>query len=160
MSFDAVAFTEALERPEVTLPRPLLGRLLVRVTNLFRSEGRKKPVDRKTYRGRILSAQEFEKHRARFAAVANGDVTPEEGEEFVKDFLLDMRIPWDRVFMLPAPAQKEVVDSFFALQAKANGNEPPQRLAGAWRDSRERPNPATGRPKASPRTATRRTGRS
>lgn len=152
MSYDAVAFMEALEPEEVILPRGFFGRLIVRFTNLFRREENEKSVRKKTYRPRILSAQEFEKHRDRFAELSE-ETDPERADKVIQAFLTDLGIPWDRVYALPAGAQEELIESFFVLQARANGASP-EKLAAAWRESRE------GAKTASPqtRTATRRTG--
>lgn len=152
MSFDAVAYQEALEPEEVILPRGFFGRVIVRFTNLFRREENEKSVRKKTYRPRILSAQEFEKHRARFAELSE-ETDAKKADKVIQEFLIDLGIPWDRVYALPAGAQEELIESFFVLQAKANGASP-GKLAAAWRESRAGQKPASPQEK----TTTRRTG--
>lgn len=118
MAYDAHRALDALERPELTVPRGWLGRKVVRLVNLL--PGIDKPVETKTYTGRILSHPEWRPIQERLTEIAAQE-EPDEDEIYAvwKDYLNRIGIPWDVVFDLPGRAIQEAMRDFLACQNRA-----------------------------------------
>lgn len=118
MGYDAHDDLTALERPELTVSRGKIGRAFVRLVNLL--PGVDKPVETKTYTGRILSHPEWRPIQERLQELSDQE-DPDEEEIYAvwKDYLNRIGIPWNVVFDLPGRVALEAMRDFFACQTRA-----------------------------------------
>lgn len=116
MAFDAAAYLEALDPPTITLPHPF-----------FRQKT-------KTYRGRILSIEEWIGFEPRFAKWEADELTRAEVRELIEDYLDAVGLPAYRILQLPEAAIAEAMKDFLASQARAMGIEPAESEAESEND--------------------------
>lgn len=141
MAYDAAETVRALERPSITVPREqthffrTVGRVAVWARKaLNRLPGVDLEAETKTYRGRLLSQQEWLPLQRRMMDLAEDATTAEEAAEAIeqagneeeviklyRDYLLKVGIPPSHVLRLPPGPMQEAMEDFFDCQSRAAG---------------------------------------
>lgn len=163
MAYDAAETLRALERPSISVPREqthffrTVGKLAVWIRKqLNRLPGVDLEAETKTYRGRLLSQQEWMPIQRRMMALAEGaDDTQEAAEaieqagneeevvDLYREYLLKIGIPPSHVLRLPPGPMQEAMENFFDCQSRAAGMtarpDEGSRTEGSPEGGRERP---------------------
>lgn len=159
MAYDAAETLRALERPSITVPREqthffrTFGKLAVWIRKqLNRLPGVELEAETKTYRGRLLSHQEWmpiENRMQELLEEVDAD-SPEEVDlegglgdqvlQLYRDYLIQVGIPPSHVLRLPPGPMNEAMDDFFGCQRRAT-----ETIARPGEGSRTEGSPQGGR---------------
>lgn len=140
MAYDAAETVRSLERPSITVPREqthffrTVGRLAVWARRqLNRLPGVDLEAETKTYRGRLLSQQEWLPLQRRMMDLSEGAETADEAAEAIeantneevldlyREYLIKIGIPPSHVLHLPPGPMQEAMVDFFVCQSRAAG---------------------------------------
>lgn len=111
MAFDAVAYVDLLDHPEITVKRKSWGGLILAAAGII------SPT--KTYRGRLLSHRQWAPMAERFGEAASGDLDERQTREAYGVYLDAIGIPRHVVFDLPTSAMLAALLDFFVCQKRA-----------------------------------------